>query len=86
MYTHMIKQRRKVLGGKQLRALAQTTGLQMLLPTYLPDDLADRLPLYRRFRVRAIVEVHPQVDQYEVLPLCLKVLALARVARPPRLL
>ncbi|EYF08104.1 DUF2169 domain-containing protein [Chondromyces apiculatus] len=77
-------QRRKVLGGKQLRALAQTAGAQMLLPVYLPDALADGLPLYQRFRVRAIVEVHPQVDQYEVQPLCLKVLALARVARPPR--
>ncbi|MCC6557219.1 MAG: hypothetical protein IT372_30065 [Polyangiaceae bacterium] len=73
-------QRQKLFGGKQLRALAQTAGSQTLLPAYLPDALADQLPLYQRFRVRAIVEVHPQVDQYESQPLGLRVLALARVA------
>ncbi|HSN97251.1 MAG TPA: DUF2169 domain-containing protein [Candidatus Nanopelagicales bacterium] len=73
-------QRRKLLGGKQLRALAQTAGSQPLLPAYLPDELADKLPVYQRFKARAIVEVHPQVDQYEAQPLCLRVLALARVA------
>lgn len=77
-------QRRKLLGGKQLRALAQIPGSQPLLPAYLPDELADTLPLYQRFRTRAIVEVHPQLDQYEVQPLCLKVLALSRVAPAAR--
>jgi len=80
-------QRRKLLGGQHLRALAQTTpaaSASQLLPAYLPEALADQLPLYQRFRARAIVEVHPQIDQYETQPLCLRVLALARAANPPR--
>jgi hypothetical protein len=77
-------QRRKLLGGKHLRALAQAAGSQARIPAYLPETLADQLPLYQSFRVRAIVEVHPQLDQYENQPLGLRVLALARVAPAAR--
>ncbi len=51
------------------------------LPAYLPEALATRLPLFRRFKARAIVELRPQEDQYETHPDALVVLALARVIR-----
>ena len=73
-------QRRKLLGGKHLRALLQPAGAQELLPAYLPDALADDLPLFQRFRARLIAEVHQQIDQHESHPAALRVLALLRAA------
>jgi len=76
-------QRREVFNGKHLRALAQPAGSQELIPTYLPEALADGLPLYQRFRARLVAEVHPQLDQYETHPLALRTFALARALPPP---
>jgi hypothetical protein len=72
-------QRRRLLGGKHLRALWQPAGAQELAPAYLPAEIAEGLPLYQRFRARLVVELHQQIDQYEVHPIALRVLALARV-------
>jgi len=58
-----------------------TGGSGTPLPTYLPEALANRLPLFRRFKVRAIVELRPQEDQYETHADALLVLALGRVLR-----
>jgi hypothetical protein len=76
-------QRRKVLGGKHLRALAQPLGAQSLVPAYLPDALADQLPLDTRFRARFVAAVHQRADRYEAHPAALHVLALARALPPP---
>jgi hypothetical protein len=76
-------QKRGVLGETWIRALLGPRGAAV--PTYLPEALAPRLPLYARFPARLVVEVHLQQDGYESHPAALRALALARVvpARPP---
>ncbi|WP_437693854.1 DUF2169 domain-containing protein [Sorangium sp. So ce176] len=76
-------QRRPVLGGPHLRALLQPPGSSQQIPAYLPEALAQQLPLYQRFRARILAELHLQVDQHESHPIALRVLALARVAPLP---
>ena len=68
--------KRDLLDGTWIRAGLTLDGV--VVPTYLPDALSKRLPLYRRFGARAIVEALPQQDQYETSPLALRVIALAR--------
>ncbi|WP_438030764.1 DUF2169 domain-containing protein [Sorangium sp. So ce233] len=76
-------QRRPVFGGPHLRALLQPPGSSQQVPAYLPEALAQQLPLYQRFRARILAELHLQVDQHESHPIALRVLALARVAPLP---
>ena len=55
------------------------------VPAYIPESLAKNLPLFQRFKVRMIAEIHLALDQIETHPLALKSTALARaVARPLR--
>lgn len=68
--------KRDLLDGTWIRAGLTLDGV--VVPTYLPDALSKRLPLYRRFGARAIVEALPQQDQYETSHLALRVIALAR--------
>jgi len=68
--------KRELLDGTWLRASLTLDGIEV--PMYLPDALRKRLPLYRHFGARAIVEALPQQDQYESSPLALRVIALAR--------
>lgn len=70
-------QRRKVLSGVFLRAMLRPAGEKEIL-TYLPDDLATTVPIYRRFGVRLIADIHLQQDQHEARPYALRVLALGR--------
>jgi hypothetical protein len=77
-------QKRTVLGERYLRALLSLPGSISPYPTYIPEAVSARLPMYQRFRVRLIVEVHQQEDQYESHTLALRVLALSRVTPPPR--
>lgn len=76
-------QRRKVFGKPHLRALLAASGDAKPVPIYLPAGLAEALPMYARFRSRAIVEVNLQVDQYESHAAALRTLALARAAPAP---
>jgi hypothetical protein len=76
-------QRRAVFGGPNLRALLTPGGSSHQIPAYLPDSLAQKLPMYQRFKARVIAEIHPQVDQYEVHPAALRVVALVRALPPP---
>ena len=73
--------RKTLFGEPRLRALLAFPGGSAPIPTYLPEALATRLPLFRRFKARAIVELRPQEDQYETHPDALLVLALGRVLR-----
>jgi hypothetical protein len=67
------------LGGEQwIRALLHGISGDRPVPTYLPADLAKRLPLFTRLPVRLIVEPVPQQDQSEAHPVALRVFALAR--------
>jgi hypothetical protein len=72
--------KRALLDGEWIRAALTVDGVA--LPTYLPGSLSKRLPLYRHFAARAIVEAIPQQDQYETSPIALRVIALGR-ALPP---
>ncbi len=71
-------QKRKLFGGPQIRCLVTLPGDNDPVPAYLPSDLAEKLPLYQRFRARLVAEVYPVVDQYETHPAALRILALAR--------
>jgi hypothetical protein len=74
-------QKRDVFGGPHARAAMHFSGGGAGVPTYLPWPVASKLPLFRRLRVRALVEAHFQADQYESHAAALKVVALARVVR-----
>lgn len=77
-------QRRPVFGDVFLRAFLSAGGSANAFPTYLPDAIAKKLPLFQRFKARMIVEVHMAVDQFESHPTALRVLAIARVIERPR--
>lgn len=72
-------QRRAVLGGKMLRGLVQWDAASEPMPVYLPEVLADMMPMFRRFEVRLIGEMVMAVDQREKQAMALRVLAFARV-------
>ncbi len=74
-------QKRKVLGKTLLRAMLSQRGGALAggVPVYLAEETGGHLPLYARFPVRLIVEVHLQQDQYESHAVALRALALARV-------
>jgi hypothetical protein len=78
-------QRRQVLGMVAIRAYLHTAagGGARPAPVYMPDAIARKLPLFRRFRARLIAELYMQEDQYEQHPAALKALALGRVAPAP---
>jgi hypothetical protein len=76
-------QRREVLGGKHLRGLFFFPGSTTGVPTYLPEALAKKLPLFRRIAVRLLADVVFQADQFESHPTALLSGALARVVRGP---
>ena len=82
-------QHRKVLGGRRQRALLHvfdggSSVKATPFVTYLPEAVADRLPVSPRFKVRVVARVHLPLDQYEQGSLALEVLALARLVTPPR--
>ncbi|MGK3990616.1 DUF2169 domain-containing protein [Sorangium sp. So ce136] len=84
-------QKRTVLGQAWIRALLTPAGpgagggagAGEAIPTYLPERLAKELPMFQRFRARAVVEVRLQLDQFEVHPSALRVVALGRVVGRP---
>jgi hypothetical protein len=76
--------KKTLFGEPRLRALFAFPGAATPIPTYLPEALAARLPLFRRFRALAVVELRPQEDQYETHADALLVLALGRVLRRAR--
>ncbi|NUP05588.1 MAG: DUF2169 domain-containing protein [Polyangiaceae bacterium] len=74
-------QKRSVFGEPHLRSLFFFAGSSMGIPTYFPEAVSKKLPLFRRLRVRLIVETHFQADQYESHSAALKVAAVARIVR-----
>jgi hypothetical protein len=59
-------------------------GGAVVVPAYLPESLAEELPMYPRFRVRVVAEVRLAADRYETHPAALRAMALARLAAPPK--
>ncbi|HLM74979.1 MAG TPA: hypothetical protein VK459_19855, partial [Polyangiaceae bacterium] len=80
-------QKRTLLGQEWIRALLTPApagaGAAEAIPTYLPERLAKELPMFQRFRARAIVEARLQLDQFEAHPSALRVVALGRVVPTP---
>lgn len=72
-------QRRSVFGDQRIRALLHLDRAPRPMPAYLPERLVTELPLFERFKVRMIAEVHLQQDQSESHANALRVLALGRV-------
>ncbi len=73
-------QKREVLGGVFLRALVWIPGEREGLLCYLPEALANKVPMYRRFGARILGDVHPQQDQHEALSYSFRALAVGRSA------
>jgi hypothetical protein len=78
----LLKQRKylkaTVLGKTWIRAqLAEPNG-GTPVPVYLSDALAQTLPMFRRFAVRLIADVHLAQDQFEAHPYALRAVAVAR--------
>ncbi len=78
-------QKRELLDDEWIRALFTPKSSETAVPTYLPARLAKRLPLFPRFAVRVLVELHPQQDQREKHGAALKVVAIARLSARPRI-
>jgi hypothetical protein len=76
-------QKRTFHGEPHLRALLQAPGDKGPMLVYLPEAVADRLPLYQRFGARIIAEAHLSVDQYETHTYALEALAIARELPAP---
>ncbi len=70
-------QRRSLYGKKWLRSVMR--GASGLIPVYLPEEMKDELPMFRRFRVKMLAEVDLREDQGESSPWAVKVIALGRV-------
>lgn len=84
LLTNRSYQKRDVFGGTHLRCLICLPGEKVPIVGYLPADVAKKLPMWKRFRARLIVEVHAAQDQYESAPRAVMVLALARVGSSRR--
>ncbi|MEQ9320323.1 MAG: DUF2169 domain-containing protein, partial [Polyangiaceae bacterium] len=74
-------QKRTLFGGPCIRALLGSRKDDKGLPTYLPESLADKLPMMTSFSTRIIGEGHVRQDQYEAQPHALRVITLGRVIR-----
>lgn len=73
-------QKREVFGGACLRTLLSPPGEKAAMVGYVPADLAKKLPMGRRLRVRLLAEAHPAQDPYEeVRGVALRGVALALV-------
>lgn len=72
-------QKRELLDDEWIRCLYLGSNDGLAIPTYIPAKLAKRLPLFRQFPVRMIVEAVSQQDMYESHPMALRVVGLAKV-------
>jgi hypothetical protein len=71
-------QKRTVFGAAMLRGLFTPTGSSAAMPAYLPESVAEKLPLVVQMKVRVIAEASPSQDQYESHSQALRVVALGR--------
>jgi hypothetical protein len=71
-------QKRTVFGAPMLRGLFTPAGSSAPVPAYLPEAVAEKLPLVVQMKVRLIAEASGAQDQYESHPQALRVVALSR--------
>jgi hypothetical protein len=76
-------QKRVFRGEPHLRALLQGPSDKAATLVYLPDAVAEQLPLFARFGARIIAEAHLAVDQFEPHPHALEALVVAREIAAP---
>ena len=72
-------QKRTVFGGPSLRTLLVPARESIALPAYLPEAVAEKLPLVTQMKVKVIAYANPSQDQYESHPHALRIVALGRV-------
>lgn len=72
-------QKRELHGAPHLRAALYLGGTTRPVPAYLPELLSTKLPLYPRFRVRLLAELHLSEDPLDAHEASLRVVALGRV-------
>jgi len=70
-----------IFGAAHLRCMFHFPSTEVGIPTYLPEPLRKKLPLFRRVRARMLAEAHFRADQYETHPAALKPVAIARIVR-----
>jgi hypothetical protein len=75
-------QKREVFGGTFVRCLIWLPGESKSLVGYLPAHAPKNLPMWKRFRVHIMAEVHPAQDPFEETRRSAKVLAVVRVGAP----
>ena len=73
---------RELAGASWIRALLHRPSGDRPVPTYLPAELAKKIPLFVKFSARLIVELLPQQDQNEAHPVAMRTLALSRTVAP----
>jgi hypothetical protein len=73
--------RRSVFGERHLRGQIVLSSSEAL-PLYLPEVVADVLPLLRSFSARLLVEAHLAADPRDHHPVALRAVALARSSPP----
>jgi hypothetical protein len=71
--------RRALFGGDRLRARVALHGADAACPVYLPDALAEVLPMFPAFEAKLVAEAHAAQDPAEPHPVALHALAVARV-------
>ncbi len=71
-------QKREVFSKTHVRGVFAPPGAEEVIPIYLPEEVSKKLPLYQRFAVRLVVEVHRAADQVETHPAALRALAVGR--------
>ncbi len=70
-------QRRALFDKKWIRSVMR--GAAGAIPAYLPEEMKDGLPMFRRFPARMLAELDLREDEGEASPRSVRVLALGRV-------
>ncbi|MDI1450235.1 DUF2169 domain-containing protein [Polyangium sp. 6x1] len=77
---HRRYQRQAVFGGKHLQCAMKLAGEDRDVPMYIPEALAEVLPMFARFSARILAEAHLAADARASCPLALRGVAIARIS------
>jgi hypothetical protein len=70
---------RSLFGGTYLAATLRLPGTARPIAAYLREPAASQLPMFERFAVRLLAEIHLAQEEDQAAPLALRVVAVARV-------
>ncbi|MRG97572.1 DUF2169 family type VI secretion system accessory protein [Polyangium spumosum] len=74
-------ERRAVLGARHLRASLRLPCADREVPVYVPEALAEVLPMFTRFSVRMVAEAHLPAEERDGHPVALRAVGITRVGR-----